>query len=202
MPIRRVILTLGVIGLVMGLMYLYPVALATFAGGTAGTFRVASWPEAAPECAGRPTAVTERAAWLARGWIALRPGLWEEHFGSQTSPYHAVVLLADCRPGDAAYPRESSALLALLDGLPDDAAGLNGCLAQEGPLQGMTPLHLAIMADRPDLVGWLLSAGAEPETPACAGGPAAGQDAVEFVRRLAEGGVANPEVARLLSERR
>ena len=199
MPIRRLILTLAVIGLVMGLMYLYPVALATFAGGAPGTFRVASWPAAAPECGSRPTAVTERAGWLARTWIGLRPGLWREHFGARTSPYHAVVLLADCRPGDGAYPRESESLLALLDALPEGTPGLDACLAQEGPLQGMTPLHLAIMADRPDLVGWLLAAGADPDTPACAGGPAAGQDAEEFARRLAEGGAANPEVTRLLA---
>ena len=199
MPIRRLILTLAVVGLVMGLMYLYPVALATFAGGAPGTFRVAGWPAAPPECNSRPTAVTERAGWLARTWITLRPGMWNDHFGAETTPYHAVVLLADCRPGDGAYARESDGLLALLDGLPEDAAGLNACLAQEGPLRGMTPLHLAIMADRPDLVGWLLSAGADPNTPACAGGPAAGQDAQEFARRLAEGGVANPEVSRLLS---
>ena len=199
MPIRHLFLTLAVVGLVMGLMYLYPVALAAFAGGTRGTFMVASWPGAPPECATPPTRVTDRAGWLARSWIAWQPGLWEEHFGERTSPYHAVVLLADCRPGDDAYAQESRALLALLDTLPEGADGLNGCLAEGGALQGMTPLHLAIMADRPDLVGWLLSAGADPGTPACAGGPAAGQDAVEFARRLAEGGATSPEVARQLA---
>ncbi len=200
MPIRHLFLTLAVVGLVMGLMYLYPVALAAFAGGTRGTFMVASWPGAPPECATPPTGITERAGWLARNWIAWRPGLWQEHFGARTSAYHAVVLLADCRPGDAAYAQESQALLALLNTLPEGAGGLNGCLAEEGALQGMTPLHLAVMADRPDLVAGLLSAGADPDTRACAGGPAAGQDAVEFAQRLAEGGATSPEVTRLLSQ--
>ena len=202
MPIKRLILALAVAGGVMGLMYLFPVALATFAGGTAGMFRVAAWPGHASECGERVSGVTHRAGSLARTVIGWHPGLWQDWFGPRTTPYHGVVLLAHCRPGDPAYATESESLLQMLEGIPADTGGIDACLEAENALQGLTPLHLTVMADRPDLTRWLLAAGADPRVPACGSGPAAGLSALELAERMGGTGSGRAQVREVLSAAR